>query len=141
MCFTSGNYSLGGGRTGFCYGTSSQVRIDEYKLRIDGDDDGTFDDGADTVDVWDGFTINASDQAEETLTHDAAGNLIYDDCYQFTYDAWKRLVKVQRAYRTSGGTLTATSTVATMRYDGTGRRTVKAVANSPFLLDLRGFGR
>ena len=48
----------------------------------------------------------------------------------FTYDAWNRLVEVQRAYRQQGGTLCEGSVIATLAYDGLGRRITKDVGNS-----------
>jgi hypothetical protein len=64
------------------------------------------------------------------VLHDAAGNITYDGQYQYAYDAWNRLAKVKRAYRDSEGALQNGSVVATMSYDGLGRRIVKAITNS-----------
>ncbi len=66
------------------------------------------------------------------LKYDAAGNLEYDGRYKFTYDAWNRLVKVEHAYRDALQTegYSVGSILATMAYDGLGRRTVKAISNS-----------
>jgi RHS repeat-associated protein len=74
--------------------------------------------------------VENPDYAEEALAHDAAGNLTYDGNYKFKYDAWNRLVEVRRAYRDDEDTLTEGSTIATMAYDGLGRRIKKAVTNS-----------
>ncbi len=49
--------------------------------------------------------------------------------YKFFYDAWNRLAKVKRAYRTSGGIFTEGLTIATIEYDAFGRRIVKDVDN------------
>jgi len=62
-------------------------------------------------------------------------SLIWDGVHKYTYDAWNRLARIEKAYREpngtpSGGGLVAAYTVATMEYDGTHRRTVKAVQNS-----------
>jgi hypothetical protein len=62
--------------------------------------------------------------------HDAARNMTFDGEYALVYDAWNRLVGVQRAFRPSAAALTQTTTVATMQYDGLRWRTVKAIANS-----------
>ena len=53
-----------------------------------------------------------------------------DGLYKYQYDPWNRLATVKRAYKLSGGALTATCTVGTIAYDGTGRRISKAVTNS-----------
>ena len=58
---------------------------------------------------------------------DAAGSMTYDGEYQYSYDAWNRLIKVERAY---GNTPTAGSEVATIEYGGLGRRIIKEVKNS-----------
>ncbi len=73
-----------------------------------------------------------------TPTYDAAGNMICDGIYNYTYDAWNRLLTVQRP----GGT--TPQTIATYRYDGLGRRIYKNVQNTgrstPVLpRDNRGF--
>ena len=124
---TSTNFdSSPGGRFGFG-GDAWQVRIDNFTLKTDRDSNGSYE----TTEAVEHFTIDANGYAEETLTHDAAGNLTYDGVYQFTYDAWNRLVKVTKAYRDPGsGNIATGSVVTTMQYDGQGRRTVKAVTNS-----------
>ncbi len=73
-----------------------------------------------------------------TPGYDAAGNMICDGIYNYTYDAWNRLLTVQRP----GGT--TPQTIATYRYDGLGRRIYKNVQNTgrstPVLpRDNRGF--
>jgi RHS repeat-associated protein len=77
----------------------------------------------------DAFGIDANGYATDTFTYDAAGNLTYDDCYKYSYDAWNRLRTVTRAYR-SGGSIQTGSVVSTSSYDGLGRRISKAVTNS-----------
>ena len=42
----------------------------------------------------DDFTQDSTDP----LPHDEAGNLTYDGKYEYTYDAWNRLVTVTRAW-------------------------------------------
>jgi len=59
--------------------------------------------------------------------YDPAGNLTFDGQFQYTYDAWNRLATVSRAYLDEEDKLAAGSTIATMSYDGLGRRIVKAV--------------
>ena len=57
--------------------------------------------------------------------HDAAGNLTYDGSLYYFYDAWNRLVKVQRPG--TGGTPPTGSVIATINYDGLNRRIVKGI--------------
>ena len=59
-----------------------------------------------------------------TFTHDPNGNLTYDGTFNYTYDAWNRLVKVTQ---TSGET---TTTVATYAYDGNDYRISKTVGTT-----------
>jgi hypothetical protein len=66
----------------------------------------------------------------ERPTQDAAGNLTYDGLFKYTFDAWNRLAKVEKAYRDSNGTLQTAFTVGTIRYDALGRRVSKAISNS-----------
>jgi len=56
--------------------------------------------------------------------------MTYDGEYTYVYDAWNRMVAVKRAYRNSGGTLTEGSQIATIEYDGLGRRIVKDIDNA-----------
>ena len=66
------------------------------------------------------------------MKHDAAGNMIYDGRYVYTYDAWNRMVTVTKAYPDADADDHAEegSLIATMAYDGLGRRVSKAVTNS-----------
>ncbi|MBN1943120.1 MAG: hypothetical protein JW849_07480, partial [Phycisphaerae bacterium] len=75
---------------------------------------------------------DAGNYGEQALAHDAAGNLTYDGLYAYKYDAWNRLMTVTRAYPDPSDTTQHIegSVVATMEYDGLGRRIVKAVDNS-----------
>ncbi|KPJ53424.1 MAG: hypothetical protein AMS16_05320, partial [Planctomycetes bacterium DG_58] len=50
--------------------------------------------------------------------------------WTYTYDAWNRLVNVQRAFRYDNDLLATGSTVGTVKCDGLGRRNVKEVENS-----------
>src|SRR4051812_38613674 len=74
--------------------------------------------------------------ADNPLSYDNNGNLLYDGTESFTYDAWNRLTKVARAYR--GGTnVQSGQTFATITYDGSGRRIMKAMemTDSPQMSD------
>jgi hypothetical protein len=63
------------------------------------------------------------------VAHDAAWNMSFDGLYRYSYDAWNRLVKVQRAYANPNDpndpNVTCGSVAGTIRYDGLGRRIVK----------------
>lgn len=48
---------------------------------------------------------------------------------KFTYDAWNRLAKVQRAWESSDNALHEGSIIGTITFDGLGRRVVKTVTN------------
>ena len=48
----------------------------------------------------------------------------------YSYDAWNRPVIVKRAWRDPNAALTEGDTIATIEYDGLGRRIVKAIDNS-----------
>ena len=125
-CFTSANFDLDGGRLGFTVGT--WIYVDDVTVETDRDANGSYE----TTEAVEGFEMDANGYAQETLTHDAAGNLTYDGVYQFAYDAWNRLVKVTKAYRdpASPSTVSLGSVVQESEYDGQGRRIVKAVKNS-----------
>jgi len=71
------------------------------------------------VEMRENFTVDGAYTQERPL-HDAAGNMIYDGLYRFSYDAWGRQSKVERAYRDSSGGLCVGSTIAAMKYDGLG---------------------
>ena len=72
----------------------------------------------------------ASIYGQEAFAYDRAGNMTYDGQHKYKYDAWNRPVEVERAFKDSGGTLTAASVVATLTYDGLGRRIVKKTEHS-----------
>ena len=112
------------------------------------------------TDYVDNFTINGDEQRPQGIEYDLAGNMIYDGTYKYTYDAWNRMTKIQRAYkidRHAGtaslnmpgdldannpntyngltgevdlGTLQTGSTVGKFAYDGLSRRIQKKVTNS-----------
>ncbi len=57
------------------------------------------------------------------MTYDNNGNLTVDGVYTYVYDAWNRLVEVQRV--ASGDT----TTIAEYEYDAKNRRVSKTVTN------------
>jgi len=65
------------------------------------------------------------DSTQVSLAYDAAGNLTDDGIYLYKYDAWNRLVEVQR--KAAAGD---PQTIAAYTYDGLGRRIKKVVTNS-----------
>jgi YD repeat-containing protein len=95
-------------------------------LQSDRDANGSYE----TTETIESFTIDNDGYADETPTTDASGNLTYDGVLRYRYDAWNRLVSVNKAYRDSSGNLQEGSTVVTMAYDGLGRRISRAVQNS-----------
>ena len=98
-------------------------------------------DGSDwQKDIEEGFEVDANGQVVEAFTHDAAGNLTYDGAYQYTYDAWNRLAKIERAYRdpSDPNNVETGATVGTMEYDGLGRRVVKVAGDSDPNSDVLG---
>jgi pyruvate/oxaloacetate carboxyltransferase len=47
----------------------------------------------------------------------AAGNLTYDGLFKYTFDAWNRLAKVEKAYRDANGDLKTSLTVGIISYN------------------------
>jgi len=98
----------GGSRTGY------DQEFDDVQVWIDNTGGQTMDDQQ----IDDNFDSNVL-----TLTHDDNGNLTDDGVYKYVYDAWNRLVKVNR-YADSD-----TTTVATYAYLADDRRIKKVVQN------------
>ena len=118
----------GGGRIGFLSG-SYTMYVDDLTVETDHDLDGVW-----TTEHVETFELNASDQIEEDLEYDAAGNLTFDGVFRYTYDAFNRLVKAEKAYRSGsggsgGGELRVGSVVCTYAYDGQHRRIGRTVEN------------
>ena len=92
VCFynDSGDFPLDGGYLGF---TSGWAYIDD--LTIEGWDASASDWKTEMVED---FNVTG-DYAQRRPAYDAAGNLVYDGLHKFTYDAWNRLAKVERAWR------------------------------------------
>ncbi len=121
-----------GGRFGFKPVGGAWLHVDDVTIKVHRDTTGNG-----TPDTWvtehiEDFTVDNDGYADEELTHDDAGNMTYDGVFAYTYDAWNRLVQVTKAYRSPSGTgnLSYGSVVNEVRYDGLGRRIVKAVKNS-----------
>ena len=134
LTYTDTAGKLTGGAVGFGEGRYSYV--DNVTIEVD---DGQ---GGWTTAFEDDFEVDANGYPDnnEKLTHDAAGNLTYDGRYKFVWDAWGRLAEVKRAYRESDGDLAVTSSIATMKYDGLGRRIAPGPDNraAPSIRPFRG---
>jgi len=121
----------------FSYRDITDAEIDDLTIKSDTDANGSYE----TTEHIDRFTADASGFVPQGPEYDLAGNLTYDGVYAYSYDAWNRLVKVSKAFKegtdNSGdvtlGSLQTGSVVATMTYDGRGRRISKAVGNSGYL--------
>ena len=74
------------------------------------------------------FDLDANGRAEQNTSYDDAGNLAYDGIYKYSYDAWNRLVKIEKAYH--DGAIQTGSVVGEFAYDGLSRRIQKKVTNS-----------
>jgi len=74
------------------------------------------------------FTDGFDGPLSVTLTYDANGNLTGDGLYRYTYDAWNRLVRVQRTG--PGAEPDDWHEIARYGYDGLGRRVRKTVSHS-----------
>jgi YD repeat-containing protein len=84
----TGSGGVGLGANGLAPGGS--VVCDYLRVGTDGDADHDLADANEAV-IDDSFS-----SVQVTLGYDAAGNLTDDGLYKYTYDAWNRLVKVQR---------------------------------------------
>ncbi|HEY8666196.1 MAG TPA: hypothetical protein VIL86_06010 [Tepidisphaeraceae bacterium] len=69
----------------------------------------------------DPFTVDGSGYANETPVYDLTGNLTFDGVYQYSYDAWNRLITTTKTYRDGNGDLQSGQTFDIMSYDGRGR--------------------
>jgi YD repeat-containing protein len=84
----------------------------------------------DITEAIDGFEVDGSGYANDTLTNDNNGNQTYDGTQAYTYDAWNRLISVAHASRDSGGTLHVGQVSSSTSYDALGRRLVKTVTGT-----------
>ncbi|MCK6465817.1 MAG: hypothetical protein L6Q93_13395, partial [Phycisphaerae bacterium] len=97
-------------------------KFEAVKAGDDSGADGDLDDSADTLVLCDTFTGTS-----KPFAYDDAGNLVEDDRHRYQYDAWSRLVLVQRIAADGNGTDATTLHVA--EYDALGRRIEKVVSN------------
>ena len=93
------------------------------KIGYDNNGNGDILDSGDVLQVSDDFNSNVM-----TLTYDSNGNLTSDGVYQYVYDGWNRLRKVQRraAHAGQGDDVT---TLGTYAYWPDNRRASKTVAH------------
>ena len=102
-------------------------------------DDGTFDDGTDTLHAWERQDTNEVNEIEaladgdaagtngvQAFAYDAAGNLVFDGERYYVYDAWNRLAAMHQPGTLMVGTngLEGVPGACSMRfaYDALGRR-------------------
>ncbi len=97
-------------------------KFETVKAGVDSAPDGDLDDTADTLVIYDTFTGTS-----KAFAYDDAGNLVEDDRHRYQYDAWNRLVLVQRIAADANGT--DATTLHAAEYDGLGRRIEKVVSN------------
>ncbi|MBE7457336.1 MAG: RHS repeat-associated core domain-containing protein [Planctomycetia bacterium] len=97
-------------------------KFEAVKAGVDSAPDGDLDDAADTLVIYDTFTGTS-----KAFAYDDAGNLVEDDRHRYQYDAWNRLVLVQRIAADANGT--DATTLHAAEYDGLGRRIEKVVSN------------
>jgi YD repeat-containing protein len=109
-----------GGRLGFAI-TSGTARLDDVAVMTDPAGGTSFVDSQMATEDFASGTVSP--------TYDDAGNLTSDGVRGYVYDAWNRLVEVTR----DGSDVHQTSeevVVATLTYDGLGRRISKQITNS-----------
>ena len=133
-CYVSADATLpiDGGLIGFAAGWYKTTYINNLTITSDSDDDGDFDSN-DTIEMFEDFAVDANGYAEDQPTYDAVGNMTYDGNYSYTYDGWNRMVTVTRARPDgvdAGTDPDLGSVIATLTYDGLGRRTSKDITNS-----------
>ena len=104
--------------TGF---NASAVICDSFTCGFDPQDTGA------VADVAIAETFGAASLAVSPA-YDAAGNLVDDGLYTYAYDAWNRLVRVQRTG--PGSEPDGWHEIALYGYDGLGRRVRKTVSHS-----------
>ena len=115
---TDGTFAAGG--VAFA---GEQPKFDNLSVGYDANSDGTLSPATDSVFVAEDFALDGSGFATATSTYCNAGNLVQDEKFTYTYDAWNRLVKVTS--RVDSGV-----TIQTASYDGRGRRLKKVVTNT-----------
>ena len=122
--YSGASLPMAGGRIGF---TCGALYVDDLTIKTDADGDADID-AADANDVVENFSVTG-DYAQRKPAYDAAGNLLYDGRYHYTYDGWGRLAAVSRAYRDGEGDVAVGSQIAELRYDGLHRRVAKRIAH------------
>ena len=98
-------------------------QYDDVKIGYDTDSDADITDAGDDIQVSDDFNSNVM-----TLSYDNNSNLTNDGVYQYVYDGWNRLRKVQRRAVHAGQSDDVT-TLGTYAYWPDNRRASKTVAH------------
>ena len=124
--FDSTHYNITGGSIGFAGYDDSNLKIDNLVIKNDADSNGSYE----TTEYEDDFDADANGRIASDPDHDKAGNVTFDGTYKYTYDAWDRCVKVERAYRDPSETIQTGSVVCEVEHDGLNRRIVQQVKNS-----------
>ena len=101
--------------------TGAVQQYDDVKIGYDTDSDADITDAGDDIQVSDDFNSNVM-----TLSYDNNGNLTSDGVYQYVYDGWNRLRKVQRRAAHAGRSDDVT-TIGTYAYWPDNRRASKTV--------------
>lgn len=133
MVYTSTEWGLNSTTNNLAFGATDPsgglFSIDNLTVYADNNGDGAFN----TLEYKDNFTSDGGVTLEPV--YDKAGNLTFDGRYQYTYDAWNRLVSIERAWREGTGPVETGSEVSIMAYDGLGRRIKKVIQRSGFELN------
>ena len=120
--YVDGNHEIDTTDSTFAAGgvafAGEQPKFDNVMAGFDENADGDLADANDTKLVDEDFASGTA-----SFTYCNAGNLVQDEKFTYTYDAWNRLVKVT-AREDSG------VTIHTASYDGRGRRIKKVVTNT-----------
>ena len=112
-----------GGFVGFC-ADKGTVNVGNFTVKTTSDV---------TKTNWTTEMVDDFSRTSDTPEYDAAGNMTYDGLFQYKYNGWNQMTQVIRAWRDSiiwPYALQSGSTIATISYDGLGRRIQKAVTNS-----------
>ena len=102
-------------------GPGAVQQYDDVKIGYDSNGNGDILDAGDVIQVSDDFNSNVM-----TLTYGSNGNLSSDGVYQYMYDGWNRLKKVQRRAAHAGQSDDVT-TIGTYAYWPDNRRASKTV--------------
>ncbi|MEM9753205.1 MAG: hypothetical protein AAF916_07440 [Planctomycetota bacterium] len=124
VAFESSTFPMSGGLVGFA-ARRGFATIHEVVFATDHNDDGTW-----VTEAHIDRSTLVNGYQTVTYEHDEAGNLTFDGAFAYAYDAWNRVVTVNKAHRPpAGGAVQLGSVVMTAAYDGLGRRIRKSITN------------